>query len=143
MTRHYQVTFDAADPDALARFWAEALGYIVQPPPEGFESWDAWADAMAMPAEERDKYSAVVDPDDHTTRILFQKVPEGKTAKNRIHLDVRVTKRGMDLGQQRAAIDVEAARLAALGATRFDDHEEFGGTWTVMEDPEGNVFCLT
>jgi len=139
----FQITFDATDPAALATFWAEALDYIVQPPPEGFASWDAFADQFDIPVEDRDKYSAVVDPGDSGPRVLFQKVPEAKTAKNRVHLDVRVTDRGMSATEQRALIDARAAELEALGATRGADHSEQGSVWTVMHDPEGNEFCLT
>ena len=85
-----QVTFDCADPDKLARFWAEALDYILQPPPDGFDSWDAFLESIGVPEDERDTASAVVDPDGQGPRLLFQVVPEGKSAKNRVHLDVNV-----------------------------------------------------
>jgi hypothetical protein len=90
-----QVTFDAADPAALAAFWAGALGYVADPPPEGFASWEAWATDQGIPEERWNDASAIVDPDGAGPRIFFQKVPEGKAAKNRVHLDVR-TAPGLD-----------------------------------------------
>jgi hypothetical protein len=142
MARSFQITFDARDPAALADFWAAALGYVLQPPPEGFDSWEAFAEATGIPPQARDQLAAAVDPDGAGPRILVQKVPEAKVAKNRCHLDVTVTSRSMQADERRAAIDAEADRLAALGATRLGDFEEAIGMWTVMQDPEGNEFCL-
>ena len=85
-----QVTFDCANPSWLAEFWATALGYVIQPPPTGFDSWEAWLEAQHIPRELWDSMSAAIDPDGRGPRLLFQKVPEGKTAKNRVHLDVNV-----------------------------------------------------
>ena len=142
MARSFQVTFDALDTTALAAFWGEALGYVLQPPPDGFGSWEAFADTVGIPEEDRDQLAAVIDPDGDGPRILIQKVAEAKTAKNRCHLDVVVTERTMDAAERKAAIDAEAERLVALGATRGESFEEAIGTWTVMHDPEGNEFCL-
>ena len=142
MAHTFQVTFDAADPMTVAEFWAEALGYIVQPPPEGFDSWDAFADSAGIPEEDRDNLAAVVDPDGAGPRLLFQKVPEGKAVKNRVHLDVNVTERGSSEEERRTVIDTEVARLVAIGATRLKDFNEPTGTWTVMRDVEGNEFCV-
>ena len=112
-----QSTFDCADPDGLARFWAEALGYVMQPPPEGFDSWDAALDAWGVPEAERNSRSALVDPEGTRSRIFFQRVPEGKTAKNRVHLDVRSAP-GQQGEERTATLDAEATRLEALGCTR-------------------------
>ena len=142
MSRSFQVTFDALDTAALAAFWGEALGYVLQPPPDGFESWEAFADAVGIPEEDRDQLASVVDPDGDGPRILIQKVPEPKTAKNRCHLDIVVTDRSMESAERKAAIEAEAERLVALGATRGESFDEAIGTWTVMHDPEGNEFCL-
>ena len=142
MSRSFQVTFDALDTAALAAFWGEALGYVLQPPPDGFDSWDAFADAVGIPEEDRDQLASVVDPDGDGPRILIQKVPESKTAKNRCHLDIVVTNRSMESAERKAAIEAEAERLVALGATRGESFDEAIGTWTVMHDPEGNEFCL-
>ena len=142
MAHTFQVTFDAANPMAVAEFWAPALGYILQPPPEGFETWEEFADSVGIPEEDRDNLAAVIDPDGVGPRLLFQKVSEGKTVKNRVHLDVNVTDRGSPPEQQRVAIDAEVERLLALGATKLDDFDDATGTWTVMQDVEGNEFCV-
>jgi hypothetical protein len=142
MAHTFQVAFDAANPMALAEFWAAALGYIVQPPPEGFESWEAFADAVGIPEADRGNLAAVIDPDGGGPRILFQKVPEAKTIKNRVHLDVNVTDRESSAEEQRSTIDAEVDRLVAVGANRLDDFDGPTGTWTVMQDVEGNEFCV-
>lgn len=142
MTREVQITFDCADPAALAAFWAEALGYRLQPPPDGFDSWDAALEALGVPPDQRNSRSAIV-AEGHP-RIFFQQVPEGKTVKNRVHLDVRVAT-GLQGDERMAALEAEAERLGALGATRAYRVEpappmEFG--FITLRDPEGNEFCL-
>ncbi len=138
-----QITFDAHDPDALARFWMDVLGYVSPPPPEGFETWQDWASAMGMPEEDWNNASAIEDPDGVGPRIFIQKVPESKTAKNRMHLDVAVSGgRGVSIEERKARIDTEADRLEALGATIVGPLAERDEYWVVMQDPEGNEFCL-
>lgn len=143
MAKDVQITFDCADPAALAGFWAEVLGYVVQPPPEGFDTWDAALDAWGVPPEERNSRSALIDPDGKGPRIFFQRVPEGKTAKNRCHLDVRAAP-GKKGSERMAALAVEAERLTALGASemyRLEPNAMDEGM-IAMQDPEGNEFCL-
>lgn len=143
MAQGFQVTFDAHDPQLLAEFWAVALGYVLQPPPPGFESWDAFADEMDIPLDRRDSMSAVVDPDGARPRLLFIKVPEGKTAKNRMHLDIEAPgAREAAEGERIVKAREHADRLVAAGATRIDEREEYGSRWIVMHDPEGNEFCV-
>ncbi|MEV4765956.1 VOC family protein [Micromonospora chokoriensis] len=144
MARDMQITFDCADPAALAAFWAEALGYQVQGPPEGFESWEQALDAMGVPPEHRNDASAVVDPEGSRPRLFFQRVPEPKQVKNRVHIDVRAAP-GLEGDERMAALEKEAERLAAHGATRLSRHEPappLGAGHLVMADPEGNEFCL-
>jgi hypothetical protein len=152
MSREFQVTMDAADPVELSRFWAEALHYVVQPPPHravapGEDPFDAWAEFLeqaGVPEEQRDAASALVDPDGRSPRIFFQKVPEPKTAKNRVHLDLRAAP-GLEGEARMAALEAECDRLAALGATRLQRHDPAPPTsagFIVMSDPEGNEFCL-
>ena len=143
MAREIQVTFDCGDPAALAGFWAEVLGYVLQPPPPGFETWDQALDAWGVPADQRNSRSALVDPDDHGPRVFLQKVPEGKTAKNRQHLDVRAAP-GLEGEERMAALEAECDRLVALGARRVQRFEadQAGSGHIVMQDPEGNEFCL-
>ena len=139
MSVEIQVTFDAHDPQALSLFWRDVLGYVHPAPPgvelgegqDALEAWDEFLDRMNVPAEERNSRSALEDPDGRGPRIFFQQVPEGKTAKNRLHLDL--------VADDRAA---EVARVEALGATTVREHDEWGIQWTVLQDPEGNEFCL-
>ncbi|HET6627225.1 MAG TPA: VOC family protein [Nocardioidaceae bacterium] len=144
MAREIQVTFDCADPAALAGFWAEALGYTLQPPPEPFDSWDQALEAWGVPPDQRNTRSALVDADGSGPRLFFQQVPEGKSAKNRVHLDVRAAPNAR--GDERMpALEAEADRLCGLGATRVRRFEPDGATsagFLVMQDPEGNEFCL-
>jgi len=144
MTREVQITFDCADPGALCRFWSEVLGYQLEPPPPGFDSWDAFLDSVGVPEDQRNSRSAAVPVDGDGPRLFFQQVPEGKTAKNRVHLDVRAAP-GLEKDERMAALESEAERLVALGATRvrrFEPGTELSAGFIVMNDPEGNEFCL-
>lgn len=139
--RKVQVTFDCAEPERVARFWCDVLGYVVPPPPEGFATWDDFD--RSLPPERQGAGFACGDPSGVGPRLYFQRVPEGKVVKNRVHLDVRV---GTGLvGEERlAALEAECARLVALGAVRVgvllaDDYNE---SCIVMQDIEGNEFCL-
>ncbi|KAA2261636.1 VOC family protein [Solihabitans fulvus] len=136
-----QVTFDASDPQKLAEFWVLALDYVPDPPPPGFISWGAFATAHGMP---RDQWrAAVIDPEGRGPRLLFLPVPEGKTAKNRMHLDVHASAGAPDPVLRRAAVAEHVERLVAAGATRLREVEEEFGYCVVMQDPEGNEFCVT
>jgi hypothetical protein len=137
------VTFDCGDPAGLAEFWAQALDYVVQPPPPGFDSWDQALEAWGVPAEGRNERSAVVDADGHGPRVFFQRVPEGKAAKNRVHLDVRAAP-GLEGADRMAALEDDCGRLVGLGASRVERFEPGGmaAGHIVMRDPEGNEFCL-
>jgi hypothetical protein len=138
-----QVTFDCADPGALARFWAAALGYVIQPPPEGHDTWESFLSAIGVPEEDWNSASGIIDPNGLGPRLYFQRVPEGKTAKNRVHLDVNAGG-GHDVpeAERGSRVDAAVGRLVSLGATRVREHEERGERWVVMNDPEGNEFCL-
>ena len=146
MATRIQVTIDCADPDRLARFWAEALGYRLQEPPDGFASWqDYWVSRGLPPEEVEDGYDSIVDPDGVGPRVWFQPVPEAKVVKNRVHLDLDVGGgRTAPLTERRRRVDAEADRLVAAGATRFRVLSEEGVDHygVVMQDPEGNEFCL-
>jgi hypothetical protein len=143
MAVRIQVVFDCHDPDALARFWAEALGHEVEPPPPGFDDWPSFLRSIEVPEEDWGRYSALVDPDGAAPRVLFQKVPEGKVAKNRVHLDLSVSGgSGTPAEERRQNVARAVARLEGLGATVLGPKEEAGVYWVVMQDPEGNEFCL-
>ena len=139
--REVQVTFDCADPERVGRFWCEVLGYVVPPPPEGFASWDDVD--RSLPADRQGAAFACEDPNGVGPRLYFQRVPEGKVVKNRVHLDVRVAT-GLEGEERLAALEAECARLIELGATRFRllEADEFNESCLVMQDVEGNEFCL-
>jgi hypothetical protein len=152
MVYDFQVVIDCAEPERLARFWVQALGYVEEPPPPGFETWEAALTEWKVPSEDWNSMGAAVPPDyDRTApvkprpRLLFVRVPEGKTVKNRVHLDIRAGG-GLsvppDERWQRAL--ARAAELEELGATRVREMDEGPqGRWVVMQDPEGNEFCVT
>ncbi len=128
----------------MAAFWSEALGYRLQDPPAGFESWEQALEAMGVPPANRNDASAVVDATGSGPRLFFQRVPERKQTKNRVHLDVRAAP-GLEGDERMAALEAEAERLAFHGATRIGRYEPappLGAGHIVMADPEGNEFCL-
>ncbi|MFB6391658.1 VOC family protein [Polymorphospora lycopeni] len=148
MTVGYQISFDAEDPHRLAAFWAEALEYVVEDNSamirglldggmvtdadtttvDGVLSWRGAA-AIRDPAAPVDEKSGI----GLGGRLLFQTVPEAKTAKNRVHLDLRP-------GPDRREEVVE--RLIQLGARRLWDGRQGPNTWITLADPEGNEFCV-
>jgi len=143
MATGVQVVFDCADPSLLAGFWAKALGYILEPPPEGWSTWEEWAVAHDIPESEWYDAASVVDPDGKGPRIYFQQVPEGKVVKNRVHLDVNAGgPRGTPPEERRPRVDAMVERLTGEGATLVRRVEKLGEYWVVMQDPEGNEFCL-
>ena len=145
MAHSVQIVIACEDPARLTEFWSEALGYVPQPPPEGFESWDAFADAVGIPHERRNDISAAVDPAGVGPRLLFERWDPGPPGR-RLHFDVNsVGGSAVDLGdeERRAALGRERARLEALGATF--EREAVGAAgeiWIEMLDPEGNWFCV-
>jgi len=139
--REIQVTFDCAEPERVGRFWCEVLGYVAPETPDGFATWSDFD--RAQPPEEQGSWFAANDPSGVGPRLYFQRVPEGKVVKNRLHLDVRVGT-GLVGAERLAALEAECARLIPLGATRVrllvsDDQNE---SCLVMQDVEGNEFCL-
>lgn len=149
MALQWKIVVDCADAPRLAEFWAAALEHVVEDPTRLV---DQLLEAGRLPAEEVREhrgrrtfrgYAAVRHPDDpfdevsgigHGRRVLFQEVPEPKTVKNRLHIDVHGEPGGLD---------ALVARLEALGATRVREVEDAGGHWWVMQDPEGNEFCAS
>jgi len=138
-----QVTFDCADPERMAQFWVAVLGYRLPEPPDGFGTWEEWAVANRIPEDQWNAASAIEDPEGVGPRIYFQRVPEPKVVKNRVHLDVNVGGgRTTPLEQRKANVGREVERLLALGATQVGPVQERDEYWVVMRDPEGNEFCL-
>ena len=144
-----QITFDCADPVRLVSFWSAALGYVVEPPPDGFVTWNEYWRHIGVPDDElptdADGAGSIIDPSGVGPRIWFQVVPEPKTVKNRMHLDLKVSGgRAAPLDERRDRIEAEAVRLEGLGASRLrvlstDGLDHYG---VVMADPEGNEFCV-
>jgi Glyoxalase-like domain len=143
MATPVQITFDCHDPDRLARFWAELLGYQLEPPPSGFETWQAWLEERGIPESEWNRASAIIDPEGRGPRIFLQRVPEDKQVKNRVHLDVNAGgPRGTPDDERRANVDAAVDKAVAAGATKVRAVEELGERHYVMQDIEGNEFCL-
>ena len=152
MSATVQVTIDAHDPRALSVFWKEVLGYV-HPAPPGVElgpgedplrAWDEFLEANDVPLELRNSSSALEDPNGIGPRIFFQQVPEPKTAKNRMHLDVR-TATELRGEERMAALEARCEELVALGGRRLARQEPeppLSIGFVVMADPEGNEFCL-
>lgn len=144
----FQLVIDCADPGALVLFWADALGYVPEPAPDGFETWNAYWLSRGLPEAEldveRDSCDSIVDPAGTGPRIWFQMVPEGKEVKNRLHLDIRAGgDRDLPLETRRERIEAEAERLVGTGGTRVRVLQGVVGHYAVlMTDPEGNEFCL-
>ena len=126
MATHWTLGCDANDPHRLAAFWAAALGYVAEP---GYDDPDG---------------ASIVDPDGRAPAIGWLRVPEGKTAKNRLHIDIRVTGEGpWDMAVRERLIRARVPELEALGATSVGE-EYYGDVLghVVMLDPEGNEFCV-
>jgi hypothetical protein len=139
MSTPFQVAIDAADAHVLNRFWSEALGYVREDHHDlvgqlldsGQITLDETIDLDGRLAFKT--AAASRDPDGGAPRLLFQTVPEPKTVKNRVHLDLHV-------GDERREAEVE--RLIALGASRLWDGQQGPNRWVTMADPEGNEFCV-
>lgn len=111
MAAGVQVVIDCADPSRVAEFWAAALGYKLQDPPPGFASWQAFLEAQGVQESEWNSASAIVDPDGKGPRFYFQRVPEPKTVKNRVHVDVAVS------SGPAQPLDERGIRIAYLAGT--------------------------
>ena len=144
MSTAFQVTFDASSPKMLSEFWATALGYRLDPPPPGHDTWESFLRAAGIPEERWDDASAISDPDGTGPRLFFQKVPEGKTAKNRVHLDVSVGRGITDPDERWRIVTERAEALVRAGASLVEErrNDQFGDHWMVMADPDGNEFCV-
>ncbi|MGQ0798332.1 MAG: VOC family protein [Methanobacteriota archaeon] len=143
MARTIQVVFDCRDPTRLSEFYAAALHYKLQDPPEGFATWEEALKAAGVAEEEWNSASAIVDPDGRGPRIYFQQMDTPKQAKNRVHLDLNASGGSkIPSDERKKQIHVEVDRLLGLGATKQQAWEELGGYWVVMLDPEGNEFCV-
>jgi Glyoxalase-like domain len=135
----------------MTKFWAFALGYVVEPPPAGYATWTDFWRYLGVPEDELDDTGepdsdadSLVDPDGVGPRFFFHPVPEGKVAKNRLHLDLSVSGgRAVPVEQRKVLVHAKAEELIAAGATRLrvlsEGPDHYG---EVMADPEGNEFCV-
>ena len=139
MAARIDLTLDCDDAPRLAAFWKTALGYVDEPPPAPFATRAEWI-AHYEPEDDgaEDDGAWLCDPDGVGPRLSILKVPEPKSAKNRLHLDIRVPVRGGP-EERWEAIRAEAARLVEAGGRVL---AEFDGHHVVMADPEGNEFCV-
>jgi hypothetical protein len=146
MAVSYQLVIDCSSPEPLAQFWAEALHYVIAPPPSGADSWDDFYRSIGVPEEELGGGADVIeDPNGEGPRIWFQVVPEKKSIKNRLHIDVNAGGgRDLSLETRRERVEAEAARLVSLGATRLHTISEEGLDHyaVALTDPEGNEFDI-
>ncbi|POX36915.1 glyoxalase/bleomycin resistance/dioxygenase family protein [Streptomyces sp. Ru73] len=157
MTLSWKLVIDSQDAPALADFWAEALGYEVEDPTPLIEQLLAnghlSAEAVVQHRGRKNfrGYAAIRHPDDpydatsgigHGRRLLFQDVPEAKTGKNRLHIDVHSEAHG-ESGDRAGGLEKLVARLEDLGARRVQEvNKGPAGHWWLMQDPEGNEFCV-
>jgi catechol 2,3-dioxygenase-like lactoylglutathione lyase family enzyme len=124
MARQLQVAIDCADPDRLAAFWIEVLEYhLVKRLSDG-------------------EWTQIMDPDGVGPPVLFHRVPEGKLVKNRVHIDIRVRPPGSSDEVARPFVEAEVRRLVDLGATHVRTDVDEDDYYAVLQDPEGNEFCV-
>jgi hypothetical protein len=139
MSKQVQVTFDTSDPHRLAAWWADLLGYAVEDGHDlvsGLLESGVITDADVVDLNGRLFFKDAVaasDPDDNGPRLYFQRVPEPKVVKNRVHLDIPV---------RQEELDDEVQRVTRAGASFVEFRSHPGHRWAVMQDPEGNEFCL-
>jgi hypothetical protein len=141
MAFDFQVVIDSSAPHELADWWAEALGWQIEAQDEAFirRMVETGAASQEDTRQHRGALvwkvgAALLSPDPGRPRVLFQLVPEPKTVKNRVHLDVRV-------GAERR--EAEVARLVGLGATELWRGAQGPFEWATLADPQGNEFCVT
>jgi hypothetical protein len=138
MAYDFQVVIDAADPHTQADWWAETLGWHVEPSDEDFirtmiaQGFATESDTTVHNGELVWREGAAVRSTDDSRRVLFQLVPESKVVKNRVHLDIRVP----------GDPDPVVAGLVARGATKLHEGQQGPHTWVTLADPEGNEFCV-
>jgi catechol 2,3-dioxygenase-like lactoylglutathione lyase family enzyme len=144
MAHSIQIVIACDDPGRLTRFWSAVLGYVEQPPPSGFESWDQFADEVGIPPDRRNDMSAAVDPDGIGPRLLFERF-DGGAPNQRVHIDVNAMadRDGMSDEERRSHLSGERTRIEGLGGSFKREATGMAGEiWIEMFDPEGNWFCV-
>ena len=146
MKTNWTLTIDCADPAVVARFWCTALGYKEADPPSGWDTWEDWLTALNVPEDEWNDGASISDPDGILPSISFLKVPEPRTVKNRLHLDLQAAGgRAEPQHLREERIRAKAEALLTAGATLIREVPMENSTtldhlW--MQDPEGNDFCV-
>ena len=146
MPSKFQIVIDVHDAAREVAFWSRALGYVLEPPPTGFESWGEYYRRMGLPPEDwSEDPDSIVDPTGAGPRIWFHQVSEQKTCKNRLHFDIAVSGGfGVAMAERRRRVEAEVARLIGLGAIREETYEQAGVEHYAvgLKDPEGNEFDI-
>lgn len=138
MAQRINVAIDCRDPDRLAAFWMPVLDYELADPPSGHTTWAELSLSEAkVPGE---AWIKLRDPEGRGPTLLFHRVPEAKTFKNRVHLDVRAPDAGTD--DRPTEVNTFIARVVGLGGSKVRDVVDDAGYFAVMQDPEGNEFCV-
>ena len=140
----FSLTFDCHDARAMATFWKIALAYDDAPPPRGWSTWQDWLEHFDVPEDEWEDGASIADPAGAGPRVGFIKVPEGKAAKNRLHIDLQAAGgRDQPAEAREPRIRTMVARLVAAGGSVLSEHRHDGQLDHVtMADPEGNEFCV-
>jgi len=138
MVTRVDLTMDCADPDRLADFWKTAAGYVDEPPPPPFTTRAEWMESFEDLEDDGMGGAWLIDPTGIAPRLCLLQVPEPKAAKNRLHMDLRISGDG-PVEQRWREVGAELARLVAAGASVV---AEFPPHHVVLADPEGNEFCL-
>jgi hypothetical protein len=142
----FQIVIDCKGPARLAEFWCQALGYVPEPPPNGFSSWVEFYTKIGVPKEElTEDTDSIVDPEGKGPRIWFHVMPESKICKNRLHFDLKVSGGyGVPMNTRKERVEAEAARLTKIGAKRLETLETEGLEHyaVAMADPEDNEFDI-
>ncbi|MCE7011329.1 VOC family protein [Kibdelosporangium philippinense] len=144
MVVNWNIAFDCGEPGKLAEFWALAVGYVPAPPPQGFASWDDWYRHFNVPEDEIDSGAYLVDPEGVRPKMSFLRVPEGKTAKNRLHIDIPIGGgRHVPIEERWPRVLAHVDKLTSAGATVVEQYDHDGQPdHMLMTDPEGNEFCV-
>jgi hypothetical protein len=140
MATRIQVVFAATDPERLAAFWRTALNYGPEPPPPGFDTWDAFADAHGIDLTAGSDIDSAIDPDGVGPRLLFER--DTPRASGVVHLDVNAAAGKSSVTERKPLVDAECERLVAAGGTKTRVVDREDQYWIEMEDPEGNWFCV-
>ena len=135
MSKRFGVTIDCADPPRLAAFWRVLLEYVDEPAPPGYQTWSDYDTAKGLSTEQAAAGATIVDPAGVGPRLYFQRVPEPKSVKNRLHLDVPT-------GGERQRNELRRT-VEQLGGSFLHASDDPDDPFQVMADPEGNEFCLT